>query len=424
MRYSDSLLRLRWSTLLLSGVFGACAPTANDSADHAAVSVSQTVTLTAGDVQILGSSESIATVLDLTLLPDGRVWVLNSGEPFFVGFGRDGQIIDQHGMRGGGPREFQSPAGFVAGDIDGEAWVLDTRRHSLIRVSQPQSPWLEVQLPRDSLPPGSLVGGMGWMNPRVRAARLGDEIVMARSFGSIRIGMFAFWETVWGADLFAVRPETGSVARVLGLRDVLGDPSGELERSGDFPPFPLWFRLWGVCSGGEVRFHDRLRNEIRGYSRDGGELPSMPLPPPAFTEASEDEFARGVFGLLLAERLGEVGGRVTAADSTRLMNEMRAEMQGDTDLYGRFLPRYVDFRCGDDGAVWIQPIDLEKMDLQGGRTWLHVSSGGLSKTVEMPDRFDPLRFVGGQIWGVQRDEFGLASIGWIDLTATTLSLAP
>jgi hypothetical protein len=74
-------------------------------------------------------------------------------------------------------------------------------------------------------------------------ARLGDEIVIARSFGSIRLGMFAFWETAWGADLLAVRPDTDSTARVLSLRDVLGDPSGELEGSGDFPPFPLWSRL-------------------------------------------------------------------------------------------------------------------------------------------------------------------------------------
>jgi hypothetical protein len=55
--------------------------------------------------------------------------------------------------------------------------------------------------------------------------------------------MFAFWETVWGADLLAFRPDTDSTARVLSLRDVLGDPSGELEGSGDFPPFPLWSRL-------------------------------------------------------------------------------------------------------------------------------------------------------------------------------------
>ena len=121
-------------------MFGACAPTANDAAGHATVSESQTVTLTADDVQILGSSESIATVLDLRPLPDGRVWVLSSTEPSFVGFGRDGDLLDQNGTRGGGPWEFQSPAGFVAGDIDCEAWVLDIRRHALVQVSQPQSP--------------------------------------------------------------------------------------------------------------------------------------------------------------------------------------------------------------------------------------------------------------------------------------------
>ena len=46
-----------------------------------------------------------------------------------------------------------------------------------------------------------------------------------------------------------------------------------------------------------MHFHDGLRNEVRGYSRDGFEVASMPLPPPAFTEASEDEFGLAFYWL-------------------------------------------------------------------------------------------------------------------------------
>ena len=43
----------------------------------------------------------------LEVLPDGEVWILNSVEPFFVGFGPDGDVIGEHGSSGGGPAEYR-----------------------------------------------------------------------------------------------------------------------------------------------------------------------------------------------------------------------------------------------------------------------------------------------------------------------------
>ncbi|MFH1766216.1 MAG: hypothetical protein ABIF09_18690 [Gemmatimonadota bacterium] len=61
------------------------------------------LTLTSSDVHVLGSSEAIAEVWDLEALPDGSVWVLNSVEPFFIGFDEQGNVIGRHGTSGGGP---------------------------------------------------------------------------------------------------------------------------------------------------------------------------------------------------------------------------------------------------------------------------------------------------------------------------------
>ena len=76
--------------------------------------------LSASNIEILGTSESLAVVQDLEVLPDGSVWVFNSVEPYFIGFGRDGESLGAHGRAGGGPEEFPMPSAFLAGGWEGE----------------------------------------------------------------------------------------------------------------------------------------------------------------------------------------------------------------------------------------------------------------------------------------------------------------
>lgn len=367
------------------------------------------------DVHLVGTSESIATVEDLTLLSDGSVWLLNSVEPLFVGFGADGAALGEYGTRGGGPDEFGAPSGFLTGDSGPAAWVLDPRRHRFVRVPHSTTDSSEISLPRDSLPPGSVQGGMGFMSGQVRSARLGDEVILPRSFGSLRSGVYAFWMAVWGADLVAVDPLNGATRTVLSLFEKLGDPTNYLMQTNGFPPFPLWLRLWAVCSDSQIRVHDRLRNEVRGFTAAGTELEPIALPAPPFNEVSNDQFVRAIFGLRAAEVAGVVGTRLTPADSGRVFNELLQGMEGTPERLARFLPHYVDMRCADDGGVWLQPIDLELSNLQGGRTWLRVAPDAPVQEVQMPPKFDVFRFQGRRVWGVQRDELDVASVGWIEL---------
>ena len=350
------------------------------------------VILESNAVHVFGTSESIAVVEDLEVLTDGTVWVLNSVEPFFIGFGSDGNVVHEHGSRGGGPEEFRAPVGFVSGGVDGDAWVLDAIRHALIRISDPEGPWSEILIPRDSLPPGSIMSGQGFMSNRVRTARMGDEIVLPRGSGSIQTGIFAWFLSVWGADLIAVDGETASARTVVSLGGAMGDPTEYLEQTNGFPPFPVWRRLWAVCSDSEVRFHDRFRNQVRVFASAGTELDPIPLPPPHFSEVTNQQFARAVFALSFAEAAGQVGAEGSAADTSRVFNEMIQGVEGDPDQLAGFLPRYVDMRCDDDGAVWMQPVDLDLWDMAGSSTWLRISPDGVTQEVELPARFDPYRF--------------------------------
>lgn len=77
------------------------------------------ILLRGSDVHAVGTSESIATVEDLDVLSDTMVWVLNSIEPFFVGFSVDGTVLHEHGREGGGPGEFGAPTGLSLEDSTG-----------------------------------------------------------------------------------------------------------------------------------------------------------------------------------------------------------------------------------------------------------------------------------------------------------------
>jgi hypothetical protein len=368
--------------------------------------------LSQSDVHIFGTSEAIAEVKDLEVLKDGSVWVLNSLEPFFLGFGPDGSPLSVYGTLGGGPTEFGLPAAFVTGAIHGEAWVLDSRRHALIRISEPDSAWAEISLRRDSLPPGSLLIGMDMMGTAVRTARMGDEILLPRTTRPEGSDFLGFRLAMLGADILAMDTATSSVRKVVSLGDVLGNLAAgfELTEGG----LPLWFRLWAVCGEDQFSVYDRTRNEIRAFNAEGAELEPTPLPPVPFSKVAPIEFGRAIFPLKQAEISGNVWTTLTAADSARLLNEMVQEVRGTPEQLAQYLPRYVDFRCTDHGTMWVQPFDVETGSLDGGPVWLRITDLGFWEEVRFPDGFDPFRFTLERVWGVQRDEYDVASIAWIE----------
>lgn len=365
----------------------------------------------------MATAESIAVVEDLAVLPDGTVWVLNSVEPFFVGFGPQGDILAAHGRAGGGPEEFSAPSGFVVGGLDGGAWVFDRHRHALIRISSPGDARAEVPLPRDAIPPGSVMTGMSLMGSTVRTARMGGNVLFPRRSGAGEVEASSFWTTIWNADLVAFDPETGSVRSVLSLREAMGDLTSHFKGlSSGFPPFPLWYRLWAVCSNDEIRLYDFVRDGLRGFTAEGVELDTVPVPPP-FTEATPRQFARVVFDLAVAERTGAVApgmAEMSVDDSTQILNGVIERLEATPRQLGGLLPKYVDFRCAENGTMWLRPLDLEQGGMQGGPAWLRITPDGDSQEVRFPERFDPYRFTSERIWGVLRNELDVASVAWVE----------
>lgn len=368
----------------------------------------------ADDVVVWGESDVLATVRDLTLTDDGTVWVLNSGEPFLVGFGPDGTPLEPYGAEGGGPDEFGLPVGFVEGGIDGRPWVFDARRHLLVQVAGPDAPRAELPIPDDVVPQGSIAPGGDLLDPTVRPVRLGGEVVLPRSDAAFEPGqLVAYRLAILGADLVAFDPDGGEVRTVATLRTLVDDPAGDFEAVEG--GFPLWFRLWAACGGGELAVYDRGAHLIRTVGPDGTPGASVELPPPPFDEVTPVQFAKAVFPLRVAEVTGGVGRPLTGPDSARLIDEMAGGLTASPAQLGAYLPRYVDLRCDDDGRLWLRPLDLDAGALQGARSWIVLDREGGWSEVVLPERFDPLRFEGGRVWGVQRDRFDVAAVAWIAL---------
>lgn len=371
--------------------------------------------LSASDIELLGTSESLAVVQDLEVLADGSVWVFNSVEPYFIGFGRDGESLGAHGRAGGGPEEFPMPSAFLAGGWEGEAWVFDLRRHAMIRISRPDAEWMEIPLRSESLPPGSIRGGMNLLSAAVRTARLGGEIIVPRALPPGEPGMLGLRLSLLGSDLVAVDPETAGTRILVTLGDVLDDPSG------DFVPseggFPQWYRLWAPCGDNLVRVYDRVRNQLRGFDGSGAEVAPVDLPAVPFTEVSPRQFAGAVFELRQAELTGDVRGRLGETDRQRLLNQMARGVSGSPQELATYLPHYVDFRCSEDGTMWLHPFDPDAGGLNGGPQWLRISPDGVARDVHLPDRFDALRFSDSRIWGVYRDELDVPAVASVPLPA-------
>lgn len=393
----------------LAGLVAACA-------DPAGRPVAEPRLFSADEVRILGTSDAISHVVDLEVLPDGRVWIFNATAPLFVGFGADGTQLTAHGASGEGAREFRRPIGLVDGGLEGEAWVLDEVRRSLIQVSGPVGEWVEIPLPTDSLPPTSLMGGDDHTFARVRAARLDARIIVPRTTLSGDGSFPSMWRAMWGADLVSLDPRRGGRARtVVPLSTTLGDTEIETRFDMDIPPFPIWFRLWATCRDREIVVYDRLRKQLRRFSPTGREGPARDLPATSLETISNDEFAHAMLEVAAFEAAGSIGLEPPRVDTAALLPTIFPRIRGDGRALAEVLPHFTAIHCDDEGAVWLRRFAPREGGLRGARSWLRIPDEGAWEEVVFPERFDPFRFRGGRAWGVLRDALDVASIAWIDL---------
>jgi hypothetical protein len=357
------------------------------------------------EVRILATPEGLARVLDVQPAADGRIWVLNSVEPFFVVVAGDGNVERAFGGPGGGPREYGAPQGLVRGPAPGEVWTYDVPRHALRRIG-PEAD-RDITLPSDSLAQARLVSfqGAGFRPARPWMARAPDGILLAsgRPSTSPWTGL-----RLWEADVFLVR--TGGPGPVVEARhaiaDLVGDPASRYPRATTFLPYPIWT----LCGDGGLRLYDPLGNSVRRFDRDGVEHEAFDLPPERRLAITFDRF----FGMVYRQ-YREEGPSPQPSDSARLREAIEGQFLQLASTSADVFPEYADLRCTGEGTVWLEPFDPASIGLGHGPEWWRIAEDGSRTTYHLPPAFTAFRFAEDRIWGTVVDSLGVPSVAWIDV---------
>jgi hypothetical protein len=390
--------RSRWWVAVGAFFYGAC------GTDSAVPVRDGALNVPPDSVHALATLEVVARVVDIQPTADGRVWVLNSVEPYFVVLGRDGQVERQFGEGGGGPGEFNRPVALVRGADPEEVWTYDWGRNALIRISAGDRRVLA--LPPDSMSVPSLVSfkGAGINHAPPWLERTRDGFLLARA----RVPQYESALHLWNADILLVRegaPEA-SVSVRTPIADHLGDPEARYPAATVLLPYPLWT----ACGDGTVGLYDPLANTLRRFTEEQEEVGALSLPDERQLQMTADL----VFDLFYNQLAEDVPP--SQIPEKEEMRRMTAEQNGQfVTRSAEFFPEYADLRCTPDGSFWLRPFDVAIGRLGHGPNWLRVSPDGSVTSVALPASFRTFRIEADRIWGSARDALGVESVAWVSL---------
>ncbi len=362
----------------------------------------QPIVLSAVDVHVVATSDALARIVDVQPAGDGRVWVLNSTEPFFVAVGADGHVERAFGREGGGPEEFGGPVELARGPA-GEVWTYDVPRNALRRISDERP--RDLRLPSDSLPPGKLVSfqdaGMRpappWIQSRGTGFLVGRKRPSAPPAGGLGI-----WraDIVWlGLDAPAVSLEPSTP-----VADLLGDPTQRYPGATLFLPYPIWTS----CGDGSLGMYDPLANTLRRLAPDGGEEQPIALPEERREPVTFDRF----FGMVYRQLKEQVPSS-QLPDSAHTRSILQEQFRRSDGTLADVFPEYADLRCTDGGTLWLQPFDVAGGRFGRGSEWIRFDADGSRTTIVLPDAFTVHRIEDDRLWGAVVDSLGVPAVAWV-----------
>jgi hypothetical protein len=356
------------------------------------------VRLAEEDVRRIPLPELVAGVVDVLPTEQGRVWILNRFEPYFVLVDSGGALQGAWGDQGDGPAELRNPTSLAANDATGAVWAYDAGKGALVRVSGGDAPHLVT--PSQAWSIGDLVSmrvaNTGVPTPRLRG--LDGGFVLARYSGALQATA-----RLWAAELVVV-DTVGAVSTVFRLSDVLETPPDALTRD-LFIPHPLW----DICPDGDLALYDPSSNAVRRFVQWTTEGESIPLPTATPYATTVERLGRLVFHREIATSLGQ-----PATDSATFFRAFEGEFELFRTRLGDHMPDYVDLRCAESGT-WIQPVDPDDGVVGKGRRWWWTSTTG-TRPVDFPEGYEPLMFGGDAVWGSLPTPTGAPGLGVIPMS--------
>jgi len=336
---------------------------------------------------LIGTSEGeeqyqFGQIAGIDVGSDGRIYVLDQQASEVRVFGPDGEFVTRIGRAGSGPGELSQSAGpiFVA---PGDTLVVpDAAQQRITLYTAAGEPAGTHPMP--------MTGGIP-----VRWAKTPNHELVQQAMVMTLPGQ----QDVDQKNLLIRRKATGEV-----IDTILEMPIGQsVNFAGNSPSITMFEAepMWTMGPDGRLYTGINSEYSVSTYAPDGSliRIVRQPFEQRPVTDSDQAELRRIVEGLWAEQGLPP----------------QALDMLSQALHFADFYPAYANLMGGPDGTLWVQqiqtPDDIAEaggtFDIQdmGSANWeVYDGEGRLLGTLQMPDRFTPATFVGGQLYGVLRDD--------------------
>jgi hypothetical protein len=374
------MMEAAWLYVLLTA---GCAPGSDPGAESVAL---------AGELVAFEALDEVSAIRDLVRTESGRVWILNTREPFLVLQGSEGELVTAFGRSGDGPDELGFAAAIIEG-TDTSVTVLDRRRRMLrtFRVDGREATSLAMDELTTNVPADldEALYGSPFAAVGVGGSLISADYPVFRASGTAHL---------WNRRLVRIRLNSGAMEEVVDFRPSRDRFSERLSGASILVPVPLW----AACADGSVVHYLPFTDSLTWLSGSPGGAPV----PRSVRPLRENEARVALLGRL-ARRPGTSG--LTASEREAML-PMVVEQLGDE--ISTVAPAYVEMLCDLEGRVWLQHFAVDQDWMGRGNAVDVVGRHGVVATdVPLPVGFRPLRFDGELILGVMRDDLDAEYVG-------------
>lgn len=343
-----------------------------------------------GDVQIIESDSALHDVRDMANDAAGRVWVLSGFEPFVhVLDERTGEIA-RFGRIGQGPGELRTPWYFVERSDAAAPVIWDVGNRRLLEYDS------EGTLARET----GVESRFGIVIAGYRATEFGTPMKLVESGGVLVVQAFddavVQSSDLWSGALTRLNAAgliTDTIFRFSSLEGSRPDESYSV-----FGPGPLWT----ACRTDELVVLDPNADELIWLRSDGTQFErwSLDLPQIPILKRDVEAYIRHSIDAEIREQGGGSGLRSTEVGRflQRAVSRLVASAPERAPIVG--------LECDGSGRIWLQLFSTA-YDARGyGPRWV-VTDGEVSRSVEFPGGFQPLRFLKDHVLGYVADDLGV-----------------